>query len=455
MLKLRAGHQMTVWDCLLPDELRHLNDELTTVGKLLDDQIFMAPFLEKWNIKIGRPTVAVETYLRLMYLKYRYGFGYETLVAEVNDSLQWRQFCRIPLDKRVPHSTTLIKLTQKYGDETIHELNKALIEKATQEKIIRTRKMRTDTTVVESNIHYPTDSQILADGIKAITRQAKKIRQVVGATIPAITDRCRSTKKKILAIAKVLKNRTGEAVEKVREITEELVDKAIETVFEAHEVLNKAEESLAAKASQSLKKRIEKLEQMVQITDKIIDQTLQVSHGKKHISDRVVSVHDPDARPIQKGKLRKPTEFGYKVEITENEDRIVTDFKVHVGNPSDESLLIDAVKRHIEATGVIPEGLAADRGYSSKANEDALKELGVKRVSIPKRGKKSAARIYEEKQRWFRELQRYRAGGEGTISVLKRSYGLNRSLSRGHRGTSAWVGFGILAYNLKRITALK
>ena len=180
-----------------------------------------------------------------------------------------------------------------------------------------------------------------------------------------------------------------------------------------------------------------------------------MNHGKKHIPDRVISVFDPDARPIQKGKLRKPTEFGYKVEITENEDRVVTDFKVHIGNPSDDSLLIDTVKRHIDATGVIPDGVAADRGYSSKANEDDLKELGVKRVSIPKRGKKSATRIQEEKQSSFRKLQRFRAGGEGTISVLKRAYDLNRSLSRGHRATSTWVGFGIFAYNLKRIVALK
>lgn len=210
MLKLRQA-QLTMWDYFLPDELLHLNEELACIDAMLDDEVFMAPFMGRWNVKVGRPTVPVETFLRMMYLKNRYGFGYHTLEAEVRDSLQWRRFCRIALDQRVPDHSTLVKLNKKYGDDTVQELNKVLVAKATQEKIIRSRKLRVDTTVVESNIHYPTDAHLLADAIKTIAHKAKKIRNAVAGAGPTVVDRSRFAKKRILGIGKLLKRRIGDA----------------------------------------------------------------------------------------------------------------------------------------------------------------------------------------------------------------------------------------------------
>jgi len=454
MLKLRQD-QMTIWDCVLPKELLNLNEELASIDKILDDEVFMKPFLKHWNVRIGRPTVPVETYLRMMYLKTRYKFGYHTLVDEVRDSFQWRRFCRISIDEKVPDHSTLVKLTQKYGEKIVQELNQALITKVTEEKVIRSRKLRVDTTVVESNIHYPTDSHLLADAIKVITRKAKKIQKALGESAPTVVDRSRSAKKRILAIGKLLKRRSGQAVESVREITEELVNKSIQTVLEAKEMLNHAEENLKEKLDKSVKRQIQKLDTIVQTAEKVIRQSRKVNRGETHIPNRVVSLHDPDARPIQKGKLGVKTEFGFKLEITENEARMVTDYKVHKGNPNDETLLEDAIKRHIKLTGTVPHSVATDRGFTSRDNEKALTSLGVKRVSIPKRGKKSQERAELEKNRWFKNLQRWRAGGEGTISVLKRKYGLDKSLSRGHQGVSTWVGFGILTYNLRRVATIK
>ena len=453
MLRL-YNEQLTIWDYVLPEQLLELNSELKAIDRLLDDERFMEPFLSRWNTRIGRPTIPVETYLRLMILKYRYGFGYETLVAEVSDSIKWRRFCRINLDDIVPHNTTLIKLTKKYGDEVIGELNKVLVVKASQEKIILNRNLRTDTTVTESNIHYPTDAQLLADSVKTITRKAKQLREKVDIAVPKMKNRYRSAKRRILEIGKTLKRRNHEAINEVRNIADKLVDQAIETIANAHQVMDKIEESLGDHISKSVKNDIAKLDQLISTADKIINQTLKVNHGQTRIPDRVISLHDPDARPIQKGKLKSPTEFGYKTEITENEDRVITDYKVHVGNPSDEKLLLNAVKRHIEATGRVPYGIATDRGYSSSKNESDLSNLGVKRVCLPKKGKKSQKRLSHEKQRWFKRLQAWRAGGEGTISILKRKYGLGKSLSRGHRGVSTWVGFGVLTYNLRRLAAL-
>jgi len=150
--------QLSLWDTILPEEVRTLNGELAEVSRWLDDERFMEPFLKKFHTRIGRPTVPVDTYLRLMFLKFRYQLGYETLVAEVQDSITWRLFYRISLDMPVPHSTTLIKLTKKYGDETLEELNTLLVLKARGERIIKAKKLRIDTTVVD--IKYSTDAGV-------------------------------------------------------------------------------------------------------------------------------------------------------------------------------------------------------------------------------------------------------------------------------------------------------
>lgn len=150
--------QQCLWESILPPEILVLNTELSKVDTIIDDDRFLRPFIERFHTTTGRPTTPVDTYLRLMYLKFRYQLGYETLVQEVDDSIKWRKFCHIPLDKKVPHSTTLIKLTNLYGSEIVEELNHLLVQKAAEEKIIRGRSLRVDTTVVPSDIHYPTDA---------------------------------------------------------------------------------------------------------------------------------------------------------------------------------------------------------------------------------------------------------------------------------------------------------
>ena len=138
------------------------------MDKLLDDDRFFAPFRDRFGARVGRPTTGVSTYLRMMYLKRRYKLGYEVLVKEVSDSFTWRLFCHIPLKDRVPDDTTLIKLTRKYGEDTLDELNDALVLKLKEEKVIKGRKLRMGTMVTEVNIHYPTDTGLLADGIRAV-----------------------------------------------------------------------------------------------------------------------------------------------------------------------------------------------------------------------------------------------------------------------------------------------
>ena len=175
MLRERAVGE-SLWEAVLPAELRELPPELAKVDAILDDDRFLAPFRSRLTATIGRPTIPIETYLRLMYLKHRYGLGYETLCREVADSFTWRRFCRIALDGRVPDPTTLMKLTKRLGPELVEELNAELLALAVERKVLRSRRLRVDTTFVEADIRSPTDSGLCAHAVSRLTRLARRIK---------------------------------------------------------------------------------------------------------------------------------------------------------------------------------------------------------------------------------------------------------------------------------------
>lgn len=175
MLRLRDG-QAIVWEELLPEQVRLLSPELEAIDQLLDHERFLQPFIERFWCPVGRPTIPIESYLRLMYLKHRYGLGYETLCREVSDSISWRRFCRIALDKRVPHPTTLSKLTRRFGPEIVEDLNRALLERAVEGKLIRGRRLRVDTTCIEADVRYPTDSGLCAHAISRLGRAVRSLQ---------------------------------------------------------------------------------------------------------------------------------------------------------------------------------------------------------------------------------------------------------------------------------------
>jgi IS5 family transposase len=453
MLRLKDSLQMNLFELMLPMELTKLSDELAKVDVLLDDERFLAPFIEHFTSNTGRPSIPMETYLRMMYLKFRHHMGYETLVKEVADSIKWRIFCRIPFDKDVPDDSTLVKLTKKFGPGAVENLNLVLVDNAREKKLVRGGKLRTDTTVVEANIHHPTDASLLADCVRVITRQAKKIKKQAVAVNTEFHDRTRSVKKQIYSIAKVLRRRTGETVNEVRKIAGAIMEITETVVAQAEQVVAEARQQTGDVAKKA-ERMVESLSSTVETARKVIAQTASVLQGNTHLKDRIVSIFDTDARPIMKGKLKSPTEFGMKVLIQDSENKIITRYQVLEGNPSDEELLIPAVDANIEIFGRPPTSVATDRGFASLTNEAALLERGVKKVSLPRRGKLTKSRKKFQSQPWFKRLQRWRAGEEAQISLLKRRYGLDRSLSRGARGTSSWVGFGVLAHNLWRVASL-
>src|SRR5215469_15878727 len=201
------GDGPSSWESLLPPEVLRLPEELARVDALLDDPAFFAPFAPYFHPVIGRPCTPVECYLRLMFLKFRYGLGYESLCGEVSDSISWRRFCRIGLDGRVPHPTTLMKLTSRCGPEAVAGLNETLWAKAAGQKLLRTARVRADTTVVAANVAYPTDVGLLAKAVGKLVRAARRVQAAGGATGTVMTDRRRAAARRMRQIAATLRAR--------------------------------------------------------------------------------------------------------------------------------------------------------------------------------------------------------------------------------------------------------
>jgi IS5 family transposase len=473
-----VGDQPSLWESMLPAEVLALPAELARVDALLDDKGFLAPFAAFFDPRVGRPSTAMETYLRLMFLKFRYRLGYESLCREVSDSITWRRFARIGLAGNVPDPTTLMKLTKRFGPSVVAALNEALLARAGEAKVLRTARLRVDTTVVPANVAYPTDSGLLAKAVRRISGTVRRIQAAGGATRTRVRDRGRSAGAKAHAIGAKLRTRSAAGRDQtqaaVRRVTGELADLAARTARDAEKALlnarravRRAETKAKALAGQeisdpaagrrrgALRRATTDLADLLAGTRRIVAQTRQRLSGT--IPDgatRQVSLHDPDARPIAKGRLGRPVEFGYKAQVTDTDDGVIVDYTLEQGNPPDAPQLAPAVQRIITRTGQVPRTVTADRGYGEAAVDDALHDLGVKTVVIPRKGRPSQDRRAAEHRRSFRRIVKWRTGCEGRISALKRGYGWDRTRLDGIDCAQTWTGYGVLAHNLVKIAGL-
>ena len=473
-----VGDGPASWESLLPAEVLRLPQELARVDALLDNPAFFAPFAPYFHPLLGRPSTPAECYLRLMFLKFRYRLGYESLCAEVSDSISWRRFCRIPLDAKVPHPTTLMKLTTRCGSAAVDGLNEALLAMAAGQKLLRTARLRADTTVVPANVFYPTDSGLLARAIRWIAGTGRRIRAAGGATRTRVRDRSRAAGRRAHAIAAKLRSRAAQARDDkqatVLRMTGELAGLAEcaaagarRLLAGARRALRRAEDKAAALAAAGfadpaagrrrgrLRRAADDLEGLLDVTRQIAAQTRQRLAGTMPDgATRRVSLHEPDARPIARGRLGRPVEFGYKAQVTGNDDGIVLDYALEQGNPPDGPQLAPAIGRVIKRTGKTPRTVTADRSYSGQPVEDDLRGLGVRHVVIPRQGKPGKARQAAERRPAFRRAVKWRTGCEGRISTLKRQYGWDRTRLDGTEGARTWTGYGILAHNLVKISTL-
>jgi transposase, IS5 family len=455
VLTLLADQPECLWDDVLPVEVKELPEDLAALDGLLSDQEVLWPLVEGWREEFeqtgravlteGRPTIAMETFVRLMVLKQRYRWGYRALVTEVSDSIHLRRFCRISLTERVPDESTVRKLTRRIGSETIAELTRALIVKATREKRFRPRAVRIDSTVIEADVRYPTDSGLASAGVRTLAREGHKLAKIVGEKKARVRDRSRSMGRKMRAISRTIRRRSGEAKTEVLKLTEDTGRLLECSVKDARKLAAVASRTARGRGATAKLKAAAALEEMADRCEKVARQIRQRVAGEP-ITDRIISLHDPDARPIRKGKLGKPNEFGFVsqlAEVTEHTKRgargLILPASTMLGNPAEETLLPGTVAE-LQRLGISPREIAVDGGFKAGPTNTALADLQPKTVFI-------AGRQEPQSKRTQRRLRRYRTGEEGRISHLKRRYGLDRSRLKGDEGRQIWTEWGIFTYN--------
>ncbi len=456
MLRLAAGQVESLWDEVLPVGVRELPEDLRQIDVLLSDPGLVAPIAACWQAEAeasgrsaaghGRPTIAMETYVRLMVIKQRTGWGYETLVREVSDSLHLRRFCLIAIDRRVPDESTVRKLTRRLGAETVNEITRLVIAKAQRETRFVGRAVRVDSTVIEADIRYPSDAMLALQGTKALAREGAKLAGMVKGASAKVRDRSRSVGKTVRAISRTLSRRTGQAKAKVIELNSEAGAQIARSAREARRLAAQARRAARGRGARAKLRAAAKLEELAARCQKVSEQIDRRARGLK-IIDRLVSISDPDARPIRKGKLGKPTEFGYVAqicEVTENTRRGARGFVLPAaslaGNPA-ENRLLPTTATELEAAGMHPRELVGDGGFQTGPTLEALPGLAPERVQLSGRHEPGSRRTRKRRAR-------YRTGIEGRISHLKRGYGLKRSRLKGHDGATTWTGWAILTYNL-------
>ncbi len=432
-----------LWESVLPAELRALPAELAKVDAILDEGRFMAPFRSRLTARVGRPTIPIETYLRLMYLKHRYGLGYETLCREVSDSFTWRRFCRIGIEGRVPDPSTLIKLTKRLGPEVLEELNAELLSLAVERKVLRSRRLRVDTTVVEADIRSPTDSGLCAHAVSRLTRLARRIQAAGLAPRARVRDRRRSVGKRVRAIS-AARVRGRQALATIDRLTAEIAARAKQTVREAR--------ALAAEARQAKRGReaalVDRLERELEAAEQVLAQTDLRLGGQRTIPDRRISLVDADARPVRMGRPHRPTEFGYKARIADTAEGFVICDVPERGAPTDGGLLDGAITKAKQA-GMQVRSVYGDRGFGTSTADQALARHRIRDPVIPRQQRPAPI----EHTRSWRRRYRFRNGLEGRISQLKRK-GLRRTRLRTLAGAQTWVSSIALAHNLQRMALL-
>jgi transposase, IS5 family len=433
-MRTAISQQMSFGDGFIDASLYQLDEELKKVDELLSNEQLLKPFEEVFDESMGRPGTPVGIYLRMMYLKFRWGLSYEEVEIEVRERLSWRYFCHLSLMDAVPDATTLIKLNQRFGEERVGKLNKRLVGHLVKHKAIKPRRIRIDSTTLEAHIAYPTDIGILHQAVRTLTRTASSLGQ-------KIVSHVRATKRALARWGASSKAKPKERKAQGKKILKKVAQLMADTLTQSRQAL----EGLSATAPAQLKQQFS---EKIKLAEKVVEQTQDKLVGKRSIAQRIVSFFDSEARAIVKGKLDKPVEFGRTLQLVQDDSGVILHYEIELGNPSDKTELVGLARQTKRILKQAPRELATDRGYYSSDNVKKLTRLGVHRVGIPKVGRLSRSEKRHQRSRWFRDLQRFRCGIEAGISLLKRRFCLGRVLAKGSPATAVWTGFAIFAFNL-------
>jgi IS5 family transposase len=429
-----------------------LSPELKKIDLYLEDEklyrMIRADLSKRYpkTKETGRNSTPVEVVLRMLVVKRLYGYSYEDTERAVRDSLSLRWFCRVYLQD-VPDDTTLIRWANLIQPKTLEKFNERIIQLATERKVTRGRKLRTDGTVVESNIRAPSDNRLLADGVRVLARTVVRARELVQKTVQEpFEDFTQAAKALSRQIGETLRKKTDAAKTAGRQQYKELLEMTQKTMAWAGTTKKRLQRCREAKA----KRLVQILETFLPRTKPVIDQTMRrILQGEQvPASEKIVSLFEEHTDIIRRGKESRPVEYGHKVWFNEVEGGLVSHYRILDGNPHDEQQWKPSLKAHLKTFHHAPDQASGDRGLFSEPNEQLAHELGVKRVILPQRGHRSKARLKHEHKAWFVKGRHWHAGIEGRISVLKRAHDLGRCLAHGLTGFHCWVGWGVIAGNL-------
>ena len=461
MIEMRR-RQLSFGDGLIAGEVSDLGEDwMHHADQVLADEQIVAAVYEALaqrhpnSRSRGRRGVPAETVLRLLVLKHVRNWSYDVLEREVRANLVYRDFTRVGGGK-APDAKTMGRWGLALGPEVLKQIHERMVRIAQDHGVTAGRRMRVDTTVVETNIHHPTDSTLLGDGVRVLTRIMKKIRNIAGTAGTKLRDRTRSVKLRLLEIGRVARSKGPVRQDRLMQHYRRLLDATSRMVGQAkrfsEEIAQGVKRSRSFSKQLALKGLRRQLDDMMPRVKQVMKQTrARIFQGNTRSEDKLLSLFEPSTEVIRKGKAGKPNEFGKMVKLQEAENQIVVDYEVYARRPNDSDILVAAIDAHRALLGRTPRLVAADAAFYSNKNEAAAKAKGVKRVCIPNRSTKSAERKREQKKRWFRNGQKWRTGCEGRISVVKRRHGLDRCRYKGFVGMQRWVGLGIIADNIVNI----
>ncbi len=434
-------------------KLRQLHDVLVAVFDDPQIQLAMRHDLLRadsqaaWNGRRALPLVVTGC---LAVVRRLMSWSYRTLAEQVNVSAGWRWVCRI-YAQPMPNFRTIRDREALLKPKTLQLILAKVVQLGQAVGMTTGTRLRVDSSVTESNIHYPTDSSLLNDAARVLSRLVRQARAVLNPQTTADKVWFRDRHRQARRLARQIGQLARKGRKTVEKSSRKLYTQLVQVLTALVDQVAHLQPRLARLTSLAALGLHELFTTYVPLVQRVIEQTRQrILHGQAVAArDKVVSLFEPHTAIICRGKAKpKETEFGHKIWYAEVEGGLISEYRILSGNPPDAQQLRPTLKRHRRLLGQAPREVSGDRGIHSPENERQARAWGVRRVSLPKPGFKTKRRQRRERQPWFRAAQRFRNGIEGRISHLRRARGLTRCLNHGLPGFERWIGWGIIANNI-------
>ena len=449
--------QVSFADAELRTRAAGRSPRLEAIAKLLDAQ---RELIEKVardlrtglkSPRTGRDGLSAFQVLRAFVLQRIENLDLRSLSERIGDGISWRIFAGFD-SQPVPRHDAFNRAFNRLTADTIRQINGEVVEWAVKAGLENGKRLRVDTTVVETDIRFPSDSSLLWDCVRVITREVKRLAEDAPKAARGFQDHTRKARRRFQEISRMTRQqRHHQQMPKYRDLIKTTEHVLAAARFVLPRARKKADSCGDLMRGIRIAGQCNLIEHYCALADRVVGQTRRrvLQTEQVPVAEKIFSIFEPHTDCIVRGKAQKPVEFGHKVFLAESGHGIITDYSVLDGNPQDETHVGSTLDRHKQSFGQAPDVFAGDRGFYSVANVGACRDSGVRIESIPQRGGgRSAEREAYEKTRAFKQAQRFRAGVEGRISVLMRGRGMRRCLSHGRARFEVFVGVAVLANNL-------